>query len=146
MAHRDIKPANLVVSGGHLHLVDMSFAELRASAWRRAVDLGNMFLCMALYAPVELVYAIACRTFAPADVAEGLAATRSVTIPSQLRALMAENDRSLPARAAALAGAGPPIRIQRWSTGRVALTTAVAACAAGAALLLAYNLDTAGLL
>src|SRR5204862_7687599 len=42
LAHRDIKPANVMVSDGHIVLIDVAFAELRPTPWRQAVDLANM--------------------------------------------------------------------------------------------------------
>ena len=48
VAHRDIKPANLLVKDGHLHLIDVAFAQVRPSPWREAVDLANMMLVLAV--------------------------------------------------------------------------------------------------
>ena len=35
LAHRDIKPANLMVKDGHLVMIDVAFAQVRPSPWRR---------------------------------------------------------------------------------------------------------------
>jgi tRNA A-37 threonylcarbamoyl transferase component Bud32 len=146
LAHRDIKPANLVVSNGRLHLVDLSFAELRATPWRQAVDLGTMLLCLALYAGPERALQAAERSFTADEIAEALAATRSVTIPAQLRSLLRRDAPDLAEQLRSMVPDHPPIAIQRWSAARVALTGVTAAACVAAVLLLAYNLDTAGLL
>jgi tRNA A-37 threonylcarbamoyl transferase component Bud32 len=144
LAHRDIKPANLVLSNGRLHLVDVSFGEVRPSPWREAVDLATMMLTLALDADPADVYARAARAFEPEEIGEAFAAARSVTVPSQLRSLLRERDRSLPARFAAMAPPHPPIAIQRWSVQRIALTTAALGAAVVVVALVAYNLSNAG--
>lgn len=146
IAHRDIKPANVVVSGGRAHLVDLSFAEVRPSPWREAVDLAAMMLTLGLYHPAEEVYRRASTWFEPDEIGEAFAAARSVTIPAQLRTLMRRDNPGLPARFRALAPGHRPIPIQRWSVRRVALAAAVTAMAAVVATLLVLNLETAGLL
>ena len=122
LAHRDIKPANLMVRNGRLYLIDSAFGELRPSPWRQAVDLGNMMLVLALRTSPERVYARACDQFSVAEITEAFAATRGLTMPSQLRRMMREQGRDLHAEfVTLLPEPPPPIRIQRWTVRRVAL-------------------------
>lgn len=146
LAHRDIKPANLVVVDGKLHLVDLSFAELNASPWRQAVDLGVMTLCLALYAGPARVLAVARQWFTPDELGEALASAHAVTIPAQLRAALRERDPTVPDECRRLVPTHRPIAIQRWSVARVALTAAVAVTAGVSLGLAAYNVAKAGLL
>jgi tRNA A-37 threonylcarbamoyl transferase component Bud32 len=122
LAHRDIKPANLMVRNGRLYLIDSAFGELRPSPWRQAVDLGNMMLVLALRTSPERVYARARQQFSVAEITEAFAATRGLTMPSQLRQLMRQQGRDLHVEFVALLPERPhPIRIQRWTVRRVAL-------------------------
>jgi tRNA A-37 threonylcarbamoyl transferase component Bud32 len=122
MAHRDLKPANLMVRDGRLYLIDSAFGELRPSPWRQAVDLGNMMLVLALRTSPEQVYARARQQFSVAEITEAFAATRGLTMPSQLRRMMRQQGRDLQAEFVALLPEPPrPIRIQRWTVRRVAL-------------------------
>jgi tRNA A-37 threonylcarbamoyl transferase component Bud32 len=146
LAHRDIKPANLVVSGRRLFLVDLSFAEVRPSSWREAVDLATMMLTLGVYTAPDLVYQRALRLFSADEIGEAFAAARSVTIPTQLRAVLRARAPHLAAQFAALAPRHPRIAIQRWSPQRLALTVATAAGVVGAFALLVFNLETAGLM
>ncbi len=122
VAHRDIKPSNLLVCNGRVLLIDVAFATVRPTPWRQAVDLANMMLTLALASSPELVYDRAARTFAPEDVAEAFAASRSVTIPTQLRTRLRADGRDLVARFRVLAPPRPPVRIQLWTLRRVAVT------------------------
>ena len=146
LAHRDIKPANVLVRDGRVLLIDVAFATVRPTPWRQAVDLTNMMLTLALRSQAELVYERALRVFSPDEIAEALAASRSVTIPSQLRARLKADGRDLLADLRALAPERPPISIQLWSVRRIGLTLAVVAGVVAAAALVAVNLRTAGLL
>ena len=122
LAHRDIKPANLMVRNGRLHVIDTAFGELRPSPWRQAVDLGNMMLVLALRTSPEQVYARARQQFSVAEITEAFAATRGLTMPSQLRQMMRQQGRDLHAEFVALRPERPrPIPIQRWTVRRVAL-------------------------
>jgi tRNA A-37 threonylcarbamoyl transferase component Bud32 len=122
LAHRDIKPANLMVRDGRLHLIDTAFGELRPSPWRQAVDLGNMMLVLALRTSPEQVYARARQQFSVAEITEAFAATRGLTMPSQLRRMLRQQGRDLQAEFVDLLPERPhPIRIQRWTVRRVAL-------------------------
>jgi serine/threonine protein kinase len=121
LAHRDIKPANLMVQDGHLKLIDVFFVQVRPSAWRQAVDLGNMMLVLALRTDPDRVYAKALEYFTPDDLAEAFAATRGVASPTQLRQSMKQDGRDLLAHFRELAPQRKPIATQRWSFRRVAL-------------------------
>jgi membrane-associated phospholipid phosphatase/serine/threonine-protein kinase RIO1 len=126
LAHRDIKPANLLVRDGRLLLIDPAFTEVRPSPWRQAVDLGNMMLVLALRTDVRRVYERARLRFSDDEIAEAFAATRGLTMPSQLRRLMRQQGRDLHAEFVELLPVRlPPVRIQRWSWRRVALTVCV---------------------
>jgi tRNA A-37 threonylcarbamoyl transferase component Bud32 len=130
LAHRDIKPANLMVGNGRLYLIDTAFGELRPSPWRQAVDLGNMMLVLALRTSPERVYARALQQFSVAEITEAFAATRGLTMPSQLRRMMRQQGHDLQAEFVALLPERPrPIRIQRWTVRRVALIVGLVAVA-----------------
>jgi tRNA A-37 threonylcarbamoyl transferase component Bud32/membrane-associated phospholipid phosphatase len=131
VAHRDLKPSNLLARDGRLLLIDVAFATVRPTPWRQAVDLANMMLTLALSSSADRVYARALRQFAPDDVAEAFAATRSLTVPSQLRARLKADGRELPSRFRELAPRRPPVAIQLWSVRRALVTVAVLAGAVG---------------
>ncbi|MBB3675812.1 phosphatase PAP2 family protein [Modestobacter versicolor] len=125
VAHRDIKPANLLVRDGRLVVIDTAFAEVRPSPWRQAVDLANMMLVLGLRTDAERVYRRARRQFSDEEIAEALAATRGLTMPSQLRRLLRQQGRDLHADFVRLLPYQlPPVRIQRWSWRRTGLTIA----------------------
>ena len=122
LAHRDIKPANLLVRDSRMLLIDVAFVQAHPSPWRQAVDLANMMLCLALRSDPELVYARALRLFTVAEITEAFAATRGLTMPSQLRNLMRAQGRDLHAEFLELLPERPrPIAIQRWSIRRIGL-------------------------
>jgi tRNA A-37 threonylcarbamoyl transferase component Bud32/membrane-associated phospholipid phosphatase len=126
LAHRDIKPANLMVRGGRVLLIDVAFVEARPTPWRQAVDLGNMMLCLALRSDPTHVYERALRQFSVQEISEALAATRGLTMPSQLRRMLREKGRDLHAEFLDLLHVRPrPISIQRWSMRRVGLAMLV---------------------
>jgi hypothetical protein len=115
-----------MVRDGRLYLIDSAFGELRPSPWRQAVDLGNMMLVLALGTSPERVYARACQQFSVAEITEAFAATRGLTMPSQLRRMMREQGRDLHAEFIDLLPERPhPIPIQRWTVRRVALIAAL---------------------
>ncbi len=126
LAHRDIKPANVMVQDGRVRLVDVAFGTVRPSPWRQAVDLANMMIILGLRVDPEQVYRRALRYFAPEDIAEAFAATRSVTIPSQsrssLRIKLRTQGLNIIETYRRLAPHREPIAIQRWSQRRLALT------------------------
>ena len=138
MAHRDIKPANILVRDGTLFLIDTAFAEVRPSPWRQAVDLANMMLVLALRTDAERVYRRARLQFSDEEIAEAFAATRGLTMPSQLRRMLREKGRGLHTQFLSLLPYRlPPVRIQLWSWRRVGLTIATLVGALITALILA---------
>jgi membrane-associated phospholipid phosphatase/tRNA A-37 threonylcarbamoyl transferase component Bud32 len=141
LAHRDIKPANLLVRNGTLLVIDTAFAEVRPSPWRQAVDLANMMLVLGLRTSAEQVYTRARKQFSDEEIAEAFAATRGLTMPSQLRRMLRQQGkdlhgdflRLLPYRL-------PPVRIQRWTWRRAVLTVATLVGGAIAISLIIGNL------
>jgi tRNA A-37 threonylcarbamoyl transferase component Bud32/membrane-associated phospholipid phosphatase len=126
LAHRDIKPANVLVRDGRLLLIDPGFAQLQPTPWRQAVDLANMMLVLGLRTTAERVYARTRLQFADVEIAEAFAATRGLTMPSQLRRMLRSQGHDLHAEFLALLPVKlRPVRIQRWSMRRTALTAAV---------------------
>jgi membrane-associated phospholipid phosphatase/tRNA A-37 threonylcarbamoyl transferase component Bud32 len=122
LAHRDIKPANLLVCDGRMVMIDVAFVQAHPSPWRQAVDLANMMLCLALRSSPEVVYQRALHLFTVEEITEAFAATRGLTMPSQLRNLMREKGRDLHAEFLDLLPERPrPISIQRWSIRRIGL-------------------------
>jgi hypothetical protein len=144
VAHRDIKPSNLLVRDRELFLIDAFFCQVRPSAWRQSVDLANMMMLLALGSDVDRVYEAALRRFTPDDVAEAFAATRGVTVPSQLRGMVMRDERSLAKEFSMLAPSRRRIPIQRWTLRRLALALALLAGAAVALMTSALNLRAAG--
>ena len=125
LAHRDIKPANLLVRDGRLFVIDPAFAEVRPSPWRQAVDLANMMLVLALRTDAARVYRRARLQFTDEEIAEAFAATRGLTMPSQLRRMLRAQGRDLHADFLRLLPYRlPPVPIQRWTWRRVVLTAA----------------------
>src|SRR5262245_14367630 len=127
LAHRDVKPANLLVADGRIVLIDLGFAQIRPTPWRQAVDLANMCLCLAARTDARRVYDAALRYFTPDDLAEGFAATKGLTVPTQLQSVLKADGRDLIGEFCALAPARDPIPIQRWSVRRVGLLVGVLA-------------------
>jgi membrane-associated phospholipid phosphatase/tRNA A-37 threonylcarbamoyl transferase component Bud32 len=125
LAHRDIKPANVMIRDDKVVLIDVAFGTVRPSPWRQAVDLANMMVILGLRAGAEKVYQRALLQFAPSDIGEAFAATRSVTLPSQSRSSLAilrkDQGIDLVEEFRSLAPATEPISIQRWSPRRIAL-------------------------
>jgi membrane-associated phospholipid phosphatase/tRNA A-37 threonylcarbamoyl transferase component Bud32 len=123
MAHRDIKPANVLVRDGRLFLIDSAFAEVRPSPWRQAVDLANMMLVLGLRTDAQRVYRRARLRFSDEEIAEAFAATRGLTMPSQLRRMLRQQGRDLHGDFLRLLPYRlPPVSIQRWTWRRVGLT------------------------
>jgi hypothetical protein len=126
LAHRDIKPANVMLNKGEVVLIDVAFGTVRPSPWRQAVDLANMMVILGLRVGAPRVYQRALLQFAPQDISEAFAATRSVTLPSQSRSSLAlfkkEQGIDLVEEFRRLAPPAEPISIQRWSPRRIWLT------------------------
>ena len=127
VAHRDIKPANLLVKDGHLHLIDVAFAQVRPSPWREAVDLANMMLVLAVRTDPERVYQRALAYFTPDEIAEAFAAARGIASPTQLRTMLKKDGRNLVAQFRRLAPQRQPISLQRWGVRRIVLALALLA-------------------
>jgi hypothetical protein len=103
-------------------LIDVAFVQAHPSPWRQAVDLANMMLCLALRSDPRLVYGRARQLFTVEEITEAFAATRGLTMPSQLRNLMREKGRDLHNEFLELLPERPrPISIQRWSIRRIGL-------------------------
>jgi hypothetical protein len=143
LAHRDIKPGNLLVRGGELLLVDLSFAQVRPSPWRQAVDLGNMMLVLAVRTDPARVYRRARRYFTPDELAEAFAATRGIASPTQLRAFVRRDSRDLLGEFRRLAPPREPIALQRWSARRLFVAAAMLGVAAAAVVVTASALRPA---
>jgi tRNA A-37 threonylcarbamoyl transferase component Bud32 len=147
LAHRDIKPANLLVRDGKVHLIDVFFAEVQPTPWRQAVDLANMMLVLACRSTPERVYARAQLQFSVEEITEAFAATRGITMPSQLRRLIRTQGRDLHADFLRLLPEPPGrISIQRWTMRRVGLMAAVVVGGLLVTLLAVLNFRWAGLL
>lgn len=144
VAHRDIKPSNLLVHDGEVLLIDVFFCQVRPSPWRQSVDLANMLLTLALCSEPERVYELALTRFTDNDMAEAFAATRGVTIPGQLRSMLAEDGRDLPEAFRRLAPPRDPIPIQRWTARRLALTGVLLAGVGVVLTTTVKNLQAAG--
>jgi hypothetical protein len=104
-----------------------------------------MMLTLALSSSAERVHERALHQFAPDDVAEAFAASRSVTVPTQLRTRLKADGRDLARRFQELAPGRAPVAIQLWSLRRVGvaltvLTGAVATVGALAAYARVANL------
>ncbi len=124
LAHRDVKPANVMVKGQEVALIDVGFGQIRPSPWRQAVDLANMMLCLALRSSAAQVYERARLQFTEQEIAEAFAASRGITLPTQLRREMKKAGRDVLAEFRTLAPPYPRIPIQRWSFRRVGLMVA----------------------
>jgi serine/threonine-protein kinase RIO1 len=134
LAHRDIKPANLLVKDGGLKVIDAAFAQVRPSPWRQAVDLANMMLVLALRTDPARVLGRARKYFTDSEIAEAFAATRGITMPSQLRRMIRSLGRDLHGEIVAMLPVRiPRVKIQRWSVRRVCLSLFVVVLAVLAA-------------
>ncbi|HEX6262211.1 MAG TPA: phosphatase PAP2 family protein, partial [Actinomycetota bacterium] len=148
LAHRDVKPANIMVREKRVFLIDPAFGEIRPSPWRQAVDLANMMLVLALSADADTVYERALRIFSEEEITEAFAATKGVTMPTQVRNLLRERRKQgedILGRFRKLAKARRPISIQRWSLQRVGVLLAAILGSLIALGLLLDNLRTGAL-
>ena len=145
LAHRDIKPANLLVRDGKLYLIDVFFTEVRPSPWRQGVDLANMLLVLALRSDPKSVYERALRQFSVQEISEAFAATRGLTMPSQLRRMLRAQGRDLHAEFLQLLPEPPrPVAIQRFTPRRIGLTFVLVAAVILVALAVNLNLRPLG--
>jgi hypothetical protein len=110
------------------------------------VDLANMMLTLALLSTPERVYERAPEVFAAQDVAEAFAACRSVTVPTQLRALVRADGRDLVGRFRQLAPGRRPVPVQLWNIRRIGVTAMLLASLAAAVAVFAGYMKVAGLL
>jgi hypothetical protein len=116
------------------------FTEIRPSPWRQGVDLANMLLVLALRSDPKQVYARAVREFSVQEVSEAFAATRGLTMPSQLRRMLRAQGRDLHGEFLRLLPEPPrPIAIQRFTPRRLGLTLAVLIGGLAVAYLAAIN-------
>jgi membrane-associated phospholipid phosphatase/tRNA A-37 threonylcarbamoyl transferase component Bud32 len=149
VAHRDIKPANVMLNDGQVVLIDVAFGTVRPSPWRQAVDLANMMLILGLRTSAERVYERALLQFAPEDIAEAFAATRSITMPSQSRSSLAlirkEQGIDLVEEFRQLAPPRERISIQRWSPRRLRLAIGAGVVALFLVLLVISEILTGGI-
>jgi hypothetical protein len=144
LAHRDIKPSNLLVSEGKLYLIDVFFCQVRPSGWRQSVDLANMLMLLALRSEVDRVYRVALRWFTPDDIAEAFAATKGVTVPGQLRAMVMADPRHLAKEFSQRAPNRRRIPVQRWTIRRLTLSAVLAGVAVAAVITAILSLKAAG--
>jgi tRNA A-37 threonylcarbamoyl transferase component Bud32 len=146
VAHRDVKPSNLLArDDGEIVLIDVFFCQVRPSPWRQSVDLANMMLTLALRSDAETVFRVALEEgFSADEVAEAFAATKGVTMPSQLRTELKRDGRDLNEAFRKLAPRREPVAIQRWTVRRLAYVAAMAAGVVVALSMTMQNLQRAG--
>ena len=144
LAHRDIKPGNVLVRGDEIYMIDAAFGETRPSAWREAVDLANMMLTLSLRTSPDQVYQATLTHFTEDDIAEALAATKGVTIPTELSRGIKNDPRDVLAQLRRMAPEREPIRIQRWTRRRIALLVATGVLVGIALWLIVVNLAVVG--
>jgi hypothetical protein len=101
-----------------------------------------MMLVLALRSDAKRVYDRTRLQFDDEEIAEAFAATRGLTMPSQLRRMLRAQGHDLHAEFLTLLPHQlPPVRIQRWSLRRIGLTLAVLGVG-GVALAMALQLLT----
>jgi tRNA A-37 threonylcarbamoyl transferase component Bud32/membrane-associated phospholipid phosphatase len=146
LAHRDIKPSNIMIREEQAFAIDVAFGEVRPSPWREAIDLANMMLVLALGSTPDLVFSRALEFFSEDEIAEAFAASRSITIPGQLRRELKADGRDLVGDFRNLAPPLVKVSIQRWSLRRVALAIWVLLLIGAGVALGFSNLEGLGLL
>jgi hypothetical protein len=104
-----------------------------------------MMLVLALSSSPDLVYERALLQFTEDEIAEAFAASRGVTLPSQLRSDVRRDGRELLERFRELAPAREPVAVQRWSWRRVGLTVWVGLVAFALVAIFIGNLGDIGL-
>lgn len=97
-----------------------------------AADFERETGALALASTPEHVYERALRVFAAEDVAEAFAASRSITIPGQLRSMLRADRRDLIGQFRRLAPQRHPVPIQLWGIRRAAVTAGLLAALAAA--------------
>jgi hypothetical protein len=101
---------------------------------------------LALRSEPRLVYERAVREFSVEEVSEAFAATRGLTMPSQLRRMLRAQGRDLHAEFLRLLPEPPkPIAIQRFTLRRIGLTFAVLIGGLAVAFVAAINTSGLGL-
>jgi hypothetical protein len=105
-----------------------------------------MMLTLALASSAQQVYSRALLQFAADDIAEAFAASRSITIPTQLRTRLRADGRDLFAEFRRLAPQRKPVSIQLWSVQRIGVLVAVLVAALVAVALFAVFVQLAGLI
>jgi hypothetical protein len=103
-----------------------------------------MLLLLALGSDVDRVYEAALRRFTADEIAEAFAATKGVTVPSQLRGMVMTDVRPLAKEFSQRAPGRSRIPVQRWTLRRLTLTVALLGGAAIAILTAALGLRAAG--
>jgi len=103
-------------------------------------------LVLGLHAEPKLVVERALLLFTEDELAEAFAAARGVASPTQLRGEMKKSSRDLLGEFRALVPERRPIRIQRWSWRRIALTLSTLLGFFIVVILVLSNLRGAGLL
>jgi hypothetical protein len=99
-----------------------------------------MLLVLALRSDPKRVYHRALRQFSVQEVSEAFAATRGLTMPSQLRRMLRAQGRDLHGQFLQLLPAPPrPIAIQRFTLRRIGLTLVVLLGGLAVAFLAAIN-------
>jgi glycosyltransferase 2 family protein len=112
IAHRDLKAANVLVDGqSRAWLVDLGFAELDASARRRARDVAEMLASLSTVVSAERAVASAARTLSADELGQAVAFLYPAALtPPTRKALTARHGllSQLRDRAAAAAGVQVP--------------------------------------
>ena len=103
-----------------------------------------MLMLLALGSEVDRIYRAALRSFTPDDIAEAFAATKGITVPGQLRAMVIADPRPLAKEFSRLAPNRRRIPIQRWTVRRITLTAILAGVALVAVISAILSLKAAG--
>ena len=147
VAHRDIKPSNILVRDEHVLLIDVAFASGAADPLAPGGGPGQHDAHPGPgQHPRARLPSGHCGVFAADDVAEAFAASRSITIPSQLRSLIRADGRDLIRRFRQLAPKRRPIPVQLWDIRRAGVTAGLITVLAAAVARTAATVRVAGLL
>lgn len=104
-----------------------------------------MMLVLGLHTSAAAVYERARQWFSDDEIAEAFAASRGVTLPSQLRRDLRRDGRELTRTFRGLVPDRPPVAIQRWSLRRVGLMMWMALLALAVVSVFVSNLEDIGL-